>query len=74
MPTQARISPSAMSEVETAFKAYCTAVEKSQLSLGSQATYVDMANGFLRWLRYEFEPGSRIAPYSLKKKKDPAAS
>jgi hypothetical protein len=57
-----------MSELETAFKAYCLAVEKSELSHSSQATYVDMVSGFMRWLRYEFEPGSRIAPYSKKKK------
>lgn len=63
-----------MSEVQTAFKTYCLAVEKSELSLSSQATYVDTVNAFMRWLKYEFEPGSRIAPYSSKKKKDPMAS
>jgi hypothetical protein len=74
MPAQSRISPSAMSEIQTAFKEYCAAVERSELSLSSQATYVDMVNGFLRWLTYDFEPGSRMAPYSSKKKKDPIAS
>jgi hypothetical protein len=75
MPNQKRISPSAISEIETAFKTYCDAVGKSDLALSSQSTYVDMANNFLRWLRYEFEPGSRTVPYSSpKRKKDPIAS
>ncbi len=61
-----------MSEIETAFKEYFSAVEKSDLSLSSQCTYVDHVRNFLRWLKYEFEPGSRVAPYSLRlRKKDP---
>jgi hypothetical protein len=63
-----------MSELETAFKAYCLAVENSELTLHSKAKYVDQVDAFIRWLKYEFEPGSRIAPYSSKKKKDPIAS
>jgi phage host-nuclease inhibitor protein Gam len=66
---QTRISPSAMAELQTALKAYCEAVRNSELSLSSQATYVDMVNGFVRWLKYDFEPGCRVAPYSLKKSK-----
>jgi hypothetical protein len=62
-----------MSEVETAFKLYCRAVEAADLTLSSQSTYVDRAYYFLRWLKYDFEPGSRVAPYSSKKKKDPIA-
>ena len=67
MPTQTRISSSAMSEIEIAFKVYCEAVRNSDLSVSSQATYVDMVNAFLRWLKYDFEPGSRVAPYSIRK-------
>jgi hypothetical protein len=64
-----------MSEVQAALKAYCEAVKNSDLSFSSQATYVDMVNNFVRWLKFDFEPGSRIAPYSLKKsKKDTIAS
>jgi hypothetical protein len=64
-----------MSEIETAFRAYCSAVEKSDLTFSSQSTYVDRAYNFLRWLKYDFEPGSRVAPYSsTKRKKDPIAS
>jgi hypothetical protein len=74
MPTQRRISASAISEIETAFKEYSSAVENSGLRYTTQATYVDRAYNFLRWLKYEFEPGSRIAPYSSKKKNDPIAS
>jgi hypothetical protein len=70
MPIQTRISPSAMSELQAALKAYCEAVENSDLSFSSHATYVDMVNTFVRWLRFDFEPGSRIAPYSLKREKD----
>jgi hypothetical protein len=75
MPTQARISPSAMSEIEAAFKVYCSAVESSDLTFSSQSTYVDRAYNFLRRLKYDFDPGSRLAPYSpVKRKKDLLAS
>jgi hypothetical protein len=70
---QARISASAMSEIKAAFKTYCDAVVKSELTLSSQGDYVDKAGGFIRWLEYEFEPGSRIAPYAPKKKDPPSA-
>jgi len=64
-----------MSEIETAFKACCSAVETSDLTFSSQSTYVDRAYNFLRWLKYDFEPGSPLAPYSAKKhKKDAIAS
>jgi hypothetical protein len=69
MPIQTRISAPAMSEVQAALKAYCEAVKNSDLSFSSQATYVDMVNNFVRWLKFDFEPGSRIAPYSLRKSK-----
>jgi len=45
-----------MAEIDPAFKAYCSVVEKSDFALSSQSTYHDMTNNFLRWLRYEFEP------------------
>lgn len=63
MPNQTRISASAMSEVQAALKTYCEAVMHSDLSFHSQATYVDMVNQFVRWLKFEFEPGSRMVPY-----------
>jgi hypothetical protein len=70
----ARISTPALSEVQTALKAYYSAVEASELSQSSQATYMDMAENFVRWLKGDFNPGSRKAPYSLKRKKDTIAS
>ena len=60
-----RVTAAAMSEIETALKGYYTAVEASDLALSSQATYIDMANNFVRWLRGEFDPGSRVAPYRV---------
>jgi hypothetical protein len=70
-----RISPSAMSELKDAMKKYADAVQASDLSMSSQATYVDHVNSFIRWLRYDFEPGSRKAPYARKRdKKDTTAA
>jgi hypothetical protein len=70
----ARISTPALSELQAALKAYHSAVETSDLSQSSQATYMDMAENFVRWLKGDFNPGSRKAPYSLKRKKDTIAS
>jgi len=58
----ARISSDALFEVEAALRSYCTDVETSELSDGSQATYMDMADNFVRWLKGEFSPGSRVSP------------
>lgn len=60
-----RISAAAMSELETAWKSYRTAVTASDLSESSQATYIDMANNFVRWFRGDFDPDSRKAPYRI---------
>ena len=68
--TTSRLSTAALSEVEEALKAYYDAVESSDLSQSSQATYIDMANNFVRWARGDFEPGSRKEPYRIKKEKD----
>lgn len=70
---QYRISKAAMSEVEEALKGYYAAVESSDLSQSSQASYIDMANNFVRWLRVDFVPGSRKAPYRVRDTK-PATS
>ena len=67
MSDKRRISPEAMIEVETAMKAYFDAVEASDLTQSSQASYIDPTKQFLRWLRGEFDPGSRKAPYIKKK-------
>lgn len=59
------MSASAMAEIEAAWQEYRAAVAASDLSEGSQATYIDMANNFVRWLRGDFDPGSRKAPYRV---------
>jgi hypothetical protein len=69
----ARISAAALSEVNDALKGYYAAVESSDLSQSSQASYIDMANNFVRWLKNDFIPGSRKAPYRVRNTK-PAAT
>lgn len=64
-----QLSSSALSEVQTALKAYYDAVENSDLSQSSQATYIDMANNFVRWLSGDFNPGCRKEPYRIKRTK-----
>jgi len=64
-----QLSSSALSEVQTALKAYYDAVETSDLSQSSQATYIDMANNFVRWLSGDFNPGCRKEPYRIKRTK-----
>ena len=54
-----------MAELEAAWQEYRATVAASDLSESSQATYIDMANNFLRWLRGDFDPGSRKAPYRI---------
>jgi hypothetical protein len=65
-----------MSELETVWKDYRAAVAASDLSESSQATYIDIANNFVRWLRGDFDPGSRKAPYRIvpDRLKDPHAA
>jgi hypothetical protein len=64
-----QLSPSTLAEVQTALKAYYDAVETSDLSQSSQATYIDMASNFVRWLSGDFSPGCRKEPYRGKKTK-----
>jgi hypothetical protein len=65
----ARISTATLFEVQAALRSYCPAVETSDLSEHSQATYINMADNFVRWLKGDFDPGSRLAPYKVPKKK-----
>lgn len=64
-----QLSSSALSEVQTALKTYYDAVQTSDLSQSSQATYIDMANNFVRWLSGDFSPGCRKELYRIKKTK-----
>ena len=59
-PYAGRISPSALFEIEVALRGYYNTVEASGLSFSSQSQYIDMADRFVRWLRGNFEPGSRV--------------
>jgi hypothetical protein len=67
----ARVSPSALFEIEVALGAYYTALEASDLTPSSQGTYMKQAENFVQWLKGEFEPGCRLEPYRIRK---PAAS
>ncbi len=60
-----RMSAAAMAELETAWQGYRACVAASDLSQSSQGTYTDLANNFVRWLRGDFDPGSRKAPYRI---------
>ena len=62
-PKLHRISKTAMSEVEEAMKEYYAVVDGTDLSDWAKAQYCDMVNQFVRWLKFDFEPGSRVAPY-----------
>jgi len=66
--TPAQVSPNVLFEVEAAFRAYCTDVEATPLTDGSKSRYIDMAYYFIRWLKGDFGPGSRVSPYRGKKK------
>jgi hypothetical protein len=68
LPKQSRrISPSALFEIEVALGAYYTALKGSDLTPSSQETYMNQAENFVQWLKGEFEPGCRVAPYRAKK-------
>jgi len=55
-----------MFEIEDALKEYYEAVKTSELSQSSKGSYIDKANNFVRWLRGEFDPGARKAPYGMR--------
>jgi hypothetical protein len=57
-----RISTPALSEVQSALKAYWTVLETSELSAASKGIYMDMAENFVRRLKGDFTPGSRKDP------------
>jgi hypothetical protein len=65
------ISVIATVELEAAWQDYRAAVEASDLSQSSQATYIDMAHNFVRWARGSFNPGSRKAPYRIDRPQTP---
>jgi hypothetical protein len=60
-PLPPRISPAALSELETAFREYTKLVLAADLSWFSKTEYVDRVDQFVRWLKHDFDPGSRTA-------------
>ena len=62
------LTASALSEVEVALEKYCRVVLASDLSMASQSIYIAHAENFVRWVRGEFDPGSRLNPYPLRSK------
>jgi hypothetical protein len=62
-----RISPSAMLEVMSALDEYWKELEVSDLGERSKSLYLGQADNFVRWMRGEFTPGSRNAPYGPRK-------
>lgn len=60
LPT-ARITTPALFEIETALRSYCEAVLNSDLAECSKGHYINNADNFVRWLKGDFDPGSRVA-------------
>lgn len=53
------VSSSALEQVERALDRYRDVVARSGLEEKTQATYIRHAETFVRWLKGDFEPGSR---------------
>lgn len=68
------LSPSTLSEIDAALKEYCKAVLGSDLSAASQGIYIDHATNFVRWTHGQFDPGSRVNAFPVKRRKpDPVS-
>jgi hypothetical protein len=67
------LTASATKEVHAALEQYFVALQNSGLSRRSQAIYLDMANNFVRRMAGDFMPGSRVAPYAIKKRETKAS-
>lgn len=65
-PHKTRMATPALFEIETALRGYCEAVLTSDLSEHSQSDYINGADNFVRWLKGDFDPGSRVKPYRSK--------
>jgi hypothetical protein len=61
-----RISPAAFTEVQKAFHDYSRIVLKAGLSQWAESEYIDRVDMFLRWLKGEFQPGSRATGVRVK--------
>jgi hypothetical protein len=65
---EARISTSAMEEVQSALNDYWTELDASDLSEASKGIYMANADNFVRWMLNDFTPGSRNSPWKPRKK------
>lgn len=54
------ISVAAFEEVQKAFHDYSRLVLEAGLSQWAESEYIDGVDMFLRWLKGEFRPGSRV--------------
>ena len=52
-----RISAKALKEVEAALGDYISEVNLAPLAAETKITYTDHPSKFVRWLKYDFEPG-----------------
>ena len=59
-PKEPRISPTALAEVEAALRDYSREVLHAGLGEFATNMYIDKADYFVRWLKRDFEPGSRV--------------
>jgi hypothetical protein len=55
-----RVTTTVLFEVQAALRSYCDTVLNSDLSEHSQADYITGADNFVRWLKGDFDPGSRV--------------
>ena len=58
---QPRISLTALAEVEAALRDYAHDVLRAGLGEFATNMYIDKADYFVRWLKRDFEPGSRAS-------------
>jgi hypothetical protein len=61
-PRKTRISISALAEVEKGLHDYTREVLSAGLGEFTTNLYVDKADYFVRWLKYDFTPGERLGP------------
>lgn len=55
-----KLRPDALAQVSTALEQYKREVHNAGLAQKTQTTYIRHAETFVRWLRGDFVPGSRI--------------
>jgi hypothetical protein len=56
----AKISKSAIAEIEQALRNYETVCDENLSTPNSRKTYYDYASRFVRWLKDDFTPGEKL--------------